>query len=166
MTPGALYWHFPTKEDLLLSAIEELHTRFVAGFQPILEEARAKKWPAAKQLKAFMEHTGQYLHVNREHGIFFGMIGTESAENDDAVAAALRDALSVYVAAVEQILVYGQTKTKEFRADVDTKTLAHAIIFGNVGIIAQHNLFREGLSYIPLVQALSNMVLDGFLIKR
>src|ERR1041385_7956617 len=27
MTPGALYWHFPTKEDLLLAAIDELHER-------------------------------------------------------------------------------------------------------------------------------------------
>lgn len=166
MTPGALYWHFPTKEDLLLAAIEELHTRFVASFEPILIEARSKGWPASRQLTTFMEHTGQYLHTNREHGIFFGMLGTEAAENNDAVAAALRDALSVYVAAVEQILVYGQMRTKEFRSDVDTRTLAHAIIFGNVGIIAQHNLFRDSLSYIPLVHALNDMVRDGFVAAR
>ena len=40
MTPGALYWHFPTKEDLLLAAIEELHSRYQAEFLPLLTERR------------------------------------------------------------------------------------------------------------------------------
>ncbi len=164
MTPGALYWHFPTKEDLLLAAIEELHTRFVKSFEPILQEGA--RWPAVRQLQAFVEHTGRFLHENREHGIFFGMVGAESAENADAVAEALRDALAVYVTAVEQIIRHGQDKTKEFRGDVDARTLANAIIFGNVGLIVQHNLFRESLSYVPLVQALNTMVLDGILARK
>jgi AcrR family transcriptional regulator len=141
MTPGALYWHFPTKEDLLLAAIEELH-----------------------QLKSFVEHTGRFLQDNREHGIFYGMVGAEAAENSEDVAQALRDALQVYVMAVANIVRYGQTKTKEFRDDVDAMTLANAIIFGNIGLVVQHNLFRETLSYEPMVQTLSMMVLEG--VKR
>ncbi|MEW6432350.1 MAG: TetR/AcrR family transcriptional regulator [Myxococcota bacterium] len=159
MTPGALYWHFPTKEDLLLSAIEELHQRFVASFEPLLQKQAAL--PAAKQLEGFMNHTATYLHEHREHGIFYGMVGAEAAENNPDVANALREALNVYVLAIENIIRYGQTKTKEFRTDVDARTLANAIIFGNIGIIVQHNLFRETLSYTPMVQALNAMVTSG-----
>lgn len=159
MTPGALYWHFPTKEDLLLAAIEELHQHFVKSFEPILNQAT--KWTAHQQLTAFMEHTGRYLQDNREHGIFYGMVGAESAENSPDVANALRDALQVYVLAVANILRYGQTKTKEFREDVDAMTLANSIIFGNIGLIVQHNLFKDTLSYRPMVQTLSTMVLAG-----
>ncbi len=159
MTPGALYWHFPTKEDLLLAAIEELHQHFVKSFEPILNQAA--KWTAHQQLTAFMEHTGRYLQDNREHGIFYGMVGAESAENSPDVANALREALQVYVLAVANILRYGQTKTKEFREDVDAMTLANSIIFGNIGLIVQHNLFKDTLSYRPMVQTLSTMVLAG-----
>ncbi|MCA2978059.1 MAG: TetR/AcrR family transcriptional regulator [Myxococcaceae bacterium] len=159
MTPGALYWHFPTKEDLLLAAIEELHQRFVASFEPML--AQASKMTAFQQLQSFVEHTGRFLQDNREHGIFYGMVGAEAAENSEDVAQALRDALQVYVQAVANIIRYGQTKTKEFREDVDAATLANAIIFGNIGLVVQHYLFRESLSYQPMVQTLSTMVLDG-----
>jgi AcrR family transcriptional regulator len=161
MTPGALYWHFPTKEDLLLAAIEELHTRFVKSFEPLLNEM--VKWAAAKQLEAFCTHTGQYLQDNREHGIFYGMVGAEAAENTEDVASALRDALAVYVAAIEQIVRYGQEKTKEFRTDVDARTMANTIIFGNIGLVVQHNLFRETLSYAPMVQSLHTVLLKGIL---
>jgi len=163
MTPGALYWHFPTKEDLLLAAIEELHQRFVGSFEPMLNQGA--KWTAHQQLKGFVEHTGRYLQDNREHGIFYGMVGAEAAENSADVAQALRDALLVYVHAVANIIRYGQTKTKEFREDVDAMTLANSIIFSNIGLVVQHNLFRDSLSYQPMVQTLSAMVLDGVLRK-
>ena len=164
MTPGALYWHFPTKEDLLLAAIEELHTRFVASFEPML--TMGAKWTAHQQLKGFVEHTGRFLQDNREHGIFYGMVGAEAAENSADVAQALLDALQVYVLAVANIIKYGQTKTKEFREDVDAMTLANAIIFSNIGLIVQHNLFRDTLSYEPMVQTLSTMVLAGVLKQK
>lgn len=164
MTPGALYWHFPTKEDLLLAAIEELHTRFVKSFEPMLN--LGAKWTAHQQLKGFVDHTGRFLQDNREHGIFYGMVGAEAAENSADVAQALRDALQVYVLAVANIIKYGQTKTKEFREDVDAMTLANAIIFGNIGLVVQHNLFRDTLSYEPMVQTLSTMVLAGVLKQK
>lgn len=164
MTPGALYWHFPTKEDLLLAAIEELHQRFVASFEPLLNEAA--KTPAAKQLEAFLTHTARFLQEHREHGIFYGMVGAEAAENTADVAAALRQALQVYVAAIEQIIKYGQQKTKEFRPDVDPTTIANAIIFGNIGLVVQHNLFRETLSYAPIVQSMNAVVLKGIMREK
>jgi AcrR family transcriptional regulator len=161
MTPGALYWHFPTKEDLLLAAIEELHQHFVRSFEPLLNEMT--KWPAAKQLEAFCNHTGQYLQDNREHGIFYGMVGAEAAENTEDVATALRDALQVYVAAIEGIIRYGQNKTKEFRTDVDARTVANNVIFGNIGLVVQHNLFRESISYAPIVQTFHTLLIAGII---
>jgi AcrR family transcriptional regulator len=161
MTPGALYWHFPTKEDLLLAAIEELHQRFVKSFEPLLNDM--VKLPAAKQLEGFLKHTAQFLQDNREHGIFYGMVGAEAAENTEDVATALRAALQVYVTAIFQIIKYGQEKTKEFRTDVDAQTVANSIIFGNIGLVVQHNLFRESLSYAPIVQSMHTLLIKGIL---
>lgn len=163
MTPGALYWHFKTKDDLLLSAIEELHQRFVGSFEPMLAEL--PKMNALKQLDAFCMHTSTYLQEHREDGIFYGMVGAEASENSEDVAVALREAMSVYVAAIEQIIRYGQEKTKEFRTDVDARVMANAIIFGNIGLIVQQNLFRESMSYAPLVQQFHTVLLPGMVRK-
>ena len=163
MTPGALYWHFKTKDDLLLSAIEELHQRFVGSFEPMLAEL--SKMNALKQLDAFCMHTATYLQEHKEDGIFYGMVGAEASENSEDVAVALREAMSVYVAAIEQIIRYGQEKTKEFRTDVDARVMANAIIFGNIGLIVQQNLFRETMSYAPLVQQFHTVLLPGMVRK-
>ena len=159
MTPGALYWHFPTKEDLLLAAIEELHQRFLTEFTTLLTESR--KWTAKQQLGAFVERTHTFLRAHRSHGIFFGMVGAESAENNERVAQALRDSLSVYVHALADIIRYGQKKTREFRDDVDPMTLAYSINFANVGIIVHQHLFSATVAYDPLVSTMHKVVLDG-----
>lgn len=160
MTPGALYWHFPTKEDLLLAAIDELHQRYLAEFTSLLAEGR-RTWTAKQQLSNFVERIHAFLRGNRNHGIFFGMLSAEAAENNERVAQALRDALTVYVHALAGIIRYGQQKTKEFRADIDPLTVAHSILFANVGIIVHHHLFSATLSYDPLVSTMHVVVLDG-----
>jgi AcrR family transcriptional regulator len=164
MTPGALYWHFPTKEDLLLAAIEELNERYLASFAPTMTEMLT--WPAAKQLEGFMARTAEFLHEHREHGIFYGLVGAEAAENNADVASALRAAMSIYVGAIESILRYGQHKTKEFRLDVDAHAVANTIIFSNLGVLLQQNLFRDTVSYPPLVQTLTRVVIDGLVVSQ
>ena len=118
---------------------------------------------AKEQLLAFCAQVANYLHDNREHGIFYGMVGAESAENSADVATALREALDVYVTAIAQIVRYGQEKTKEFRTDVDARTVANTVIFGNIGVVVQHNLFRDTLSYTPIVHSLNEVLVRGLL---
>lgn len=159
MTPGALYWHFPTKEELLLAALEELHGRFMNAFGRILEEARA--WTARRQLEAFLETTQDFLRRNKEHGIFFGMLSAESAEGSERVAQAVRDILTTYVGALASIVKYGQQKTGEFRADVDPWTFGHMLLAANMGIIVHAHLYRQTLSYDPLAAALHLLTRDA-----
>ncbi len=99
MTPGALYWHFPTKEDLLLSAIDELHERFLNEFKELVGEQR--KLTARQQLEALLERTQQFLRYHREYGIFFGLVAAESADANERVAEALREKLAEAGATVE-----------------------------------------------------------------
>lgn len=160
MTPGALYWHFPTKEDLLLAAIDELHQRYLTEFTAMFAESRRSQ-TAKQQLSSFTEQIHGFLRKNKNHGIFFGMLSAEAAENNERVAQALRDALTVYVSALAGIIRYGQKKTKEFREDVDPMTLAHSILFANIGIIVHHHLFHATLSYDPLVGTMHSVVISG-----
>jgi AcrR family transcriptional regulator len=159
MTPGALYWHFPTKEDLLLAAIEELHERYIKEFIDLLSEQRSL--PAREQLIRFMNRTSQFLRYHREYGIFFGMVAAESAESNERVAEALREKLNVYVFALAGIIRYGQKKG-EFRADLDPMQTAHGMMGSYIGLLTYQNLFRATVTYDPIVAALDKLVVSGF----
>jgi AcrR family transcriptional regulator len=159
MTPGALYWHFPTKEDLLLSAIEELHQRFLKEFVDLDTEA-FQKLAAREQLVSFLERTQRFLSGHREYGMFFGMVAAESAHSNDRVAEALRERLSVYARAVAQIVEQGQ-KRREFREDVDPAAVGHSLMGTYMGVLVHQNLFRDTLSYEPLVAVMDRLVVDG-----
>ena len=158
MTPGALYWHFPTKEDLLLAAIDELHQRFLNEFVDLLSEHR--KLTAREQLMSFLNRTQQFLRYHREYGIFFGMVAAESAEANDRVADAIREKLDVYVHAAANIIRYGQKK-QEFRTDMDPLHTAHGMLSAYMGLLLHQNLFRSTLAYDPVVAALDKLVITG-----
>jgi AcrR family transcriptional regulator len=159
MTPGALYWHFPTKEDLLLAAIEELNGRYIKEFADLITEGR--KLPARDQLLQFFSRTQAFLRYHREYGIFFGMVAAESAETHERVAEALRGALSLYVEVVRGIIRYGQTRTLEFRPDVDAEGTAHALLGAYMGMIIHQNLFQATVQYDPLFSGLDKLVHEG-----
>jgi AcrR family transcriptional regulator len=159
MTPGALYWHFPTKEDLLLAAIDELHERYLKEFVDLLSEQRSL--PPREQLVRFMNRTSQFLRYHREYGIFFGMVAAESAESNERVAEALREKLNLYVHALAGIIRYGQKK-QEFRPDVDPLQTAHAMMGAYIGLLTYQNLFRATVTYDPIVAALDTLLVSGF----
>lgn len=165
MTPGALYWHFPTKEDLLLAAIEDLHARYLAAFDAVLTEQQNQNHPASVRLKTFMDRTHQFLRAHREYGIFFGMVAAESAENNDRVAEAIREKLGIYVTAAENIIRYGQQQSKEFRLDVDALQAAHGIIGSFIGAVLHQNLFRESVTYDATHTALSRLLVEGIVAR-
>lgn len=158
MTPGALYWHFPTKEDLLLAAIEELHQRFLNEFLDLLAEHR--KLSAKEQLVSFLNRTQQFLRYHREYGTFFGMVAAESAESNERVAEAIREKLDLYVHVAAGIIRHGQKK-QEFRTDVDPLHAAHSMMSAYMGLLVHQNLFRATLAYDPVVAAMDKLVISG-----
>lgn len=157
MTPGALYWHFPTKEDLLLAAIEELHQRCVREFQ-LLGDYR--ELPAQAQFQAISERAHLLLREHREYGIFFAMLAAEAADSNDQVAEAIRDKLAFYATTLEDIIRHGQ-KAGEFRQDVDALHAAHSLLGGFLGVLVHQNLFRASMDFDLHVAALSLLMTAG-----
>src|SRR5687768_14745915 len=102
MTPGALYWHFETKEDLVIAAISELNRRFTQEFEFLLTEGRSLT--ARQQLKGFMDRTTNFFRYHTHYGKFFGMLAALSADQSERVTKVLRETLDLYAAAVARII--------------------------------------------------------------
>ncbi|QDE66333.1 TetR/AcrR family transcriptional regulator [Myxococcus xanthus] len=162
MTPGALYWHFPTKEDLLLAAIEELHQRCVREFQLL---GGYRELPAQAQFQAISERAHLLLREHREYGIFFAMLAAEAADSNDQVAEAIRDKLAIYATTLEDIIRHGQ-KTGEFRQDVDARHTAHSLIGGFLGVLVHQNLFRASMDFDLPAAMFGRLVTTGVMNLR
>ncbi|MBL0692268.1 TetR/AcrR family transcriptional regulator [Comamonas sp. JC664] len=157
MTPGALYWHFPTKEDLLLAAIEELHQRCLREFQPLGD---LRQPPAMEQLQRISERAHRFLREHREYGIFFAMLAAEATDSNDQVAEAIREKLDLYAKTLEGIIRHGQ-KTGDFRQDVDALHTAHSLLGGFLGVLVHQNLFRASMDFDLPVASLSRLMTAG-----
>ena len=158
MTPGALYWHFPTKEDLLLAAMEELHRRFIGEFAEVLTAGR--KWPAKKQLITFMDRTRTFLRYHPYHGIFFALLAAEAPNNNERVAEGLREMLGLYAQALAGIVKYGQKKG-ELRDDINPEAFAHSILSAHMGLIVHQQLFNPSITYDAMCDALDLPLMLG-----
>lgn len=159
MTPGALYWHFPTKEDLVLAAVEELDRRYRDAWKELTTEGR--KLSARDQLRGFFQRTHGFVRENREYGMFMGILAAESVALSARVAEAIRETLANFVQALTGIIKYGQKKTGEFRDDLDARTLAHALIAAHMGTVIHFNLFDPALSYDEIFAALEKVTAPG-----
>jgi len=158
MSSGALYWHFPTKEDILLAAVEELHQRFIAYFGDLLTEGRKRS--AREQLMAFLRRTQDVLRENREYATFFAVISAELVNRNERVEKALRQSQTVYAFLLASIVRYGQKKG-EFRADIDADTLGHGLVATFAGMIVHQQLYKAELGYDPLVNTMNLLIADG-----
>lgn len=158
MSPGALYWHFPTKEDILLAACEQLHQRFIGEFVPRVEEMRQRN--AREQLGAYAQIAIDSISENREYALFFTIMGAESVGKMERVSAAIHDAFAAYVAFFAGIVRFGQ-KTGEFRKDVDPIVLAHGFIGSFFGMIIHQEMFSADITYRAMASAINIMVIPG-----
>jgi len=158
MSPGALYWHFPTKEDILLAACERLHQRFIGEFAPGVEEMRKKT--AREQLATYLRIAIDAISENREYALFFTIMGAESIGKSERVAAAIHEAFAAYAAFFAGVVRHGQ-RTGEFRKDLDASTLAHALTGSFFGMIVHQEMFAAELTYRAMASAANLLVIPG-----
>ncbi len=159
MTPGALYWHFDTKEDVLLAAIDELNSRFLREFEFLIREGRSLT--ARQQLQGFLDRTENFFRYHTHYGKFFAMLTALSADVNERVTLKLKEVLALYGQAVAHIVRYGQEKTGEFPKDVDAQALAHVMVSGFCGIIAHQILFKGELPYDSLAKTFERMAMEA-----
>ncbi|HLL53369.1 MAG TPA: hypothetical protein VK447_07480, partial [Myxococcaceae bacterium] len=95
------------------------------------------------------------------YATFFAVVTAESINRIERAETALREAFSVYVYLIASIIRYGQKKTGEMRTDVDADTMAHALVSTFAGLIVHQQLFRQEVSYEPLVGTLNMLMVDG-----
>jgi AcrR family transcriptional regulator len=129
---GSLYHHYASKQELLLAIV----TTMIGTVAGDVEQGLAGASSAAGLLRELMQYYAKMFGADRRLIPVFLEFCSISARDED-----VRDLFASHyagaIAAFEQIFAWG-VANGEFRADIDTATIAKTFMFAGDGLALTH----------------------------
>lgn len=141
MTQGALYWHFASKEDLLVAAIDELYTRLVTQLRGTAEWARGEGDPL-ETLDTLIHRVARVVEKQQQLLLFVGIVGAEAMDTNERIEKAVRRGYRQLASFVETLLTRAIAQGR-LAKDTDVECTAEMFLGMFMGGILHHRLFRK-----------------------
>jgi AcrR family transcriptional regulator len=148
MTPGALYWHFDSKEDLLIGVLDDLKRRMLVELDRARETIGALAAADPQGLvRALVHHVAQVAEQHQQYILLAGVIGAEAMDANERVEEALREAYEGVAAVAAEAF----TSALERPEEADMECTAQMFLGLFMGGLMHQRLFRDRF---PLSRAL------------
>lgn len=151
VTKGALYFHFPSKDELARAVIAEQHQRTMTAAGEVIDEGRPG-------LETMVLLSGVLAHQLLTDPIVQAGIRltTDVASLEDPVTGPYRDWLSTSEALFRRAVEEG-----DLRADLDPATLAAVIVASYTGVQLVSETFSHRADLLRRVRELWEVLLPG-----
>ncbi len=157
LTKGAVYFHFGSKEALLVQLLDRAENQLVV---PALEILESPGDPVSEKLVQFMRLHGEMGVTNREDMLLLIAMSIEFAELEGPAADAIRRIYSDFHRVVEVLIRSGQANG-EFRRDAPATELASVVIATHDGAFLEWYRRGSQLDGGNLVRATLSVLLHG-----
>lgn len=157
LTKGAIYFHFATKDDVLLALLDQVEKNFV---DPMDRRVR-RAGPGARDKFVAFAHQQSELGVGRTKlAILAIKTSSDFAAGDERFGPRIRHIYRRLYDIVEDIVELGKAQD-EFRTDVSTRQIASFVIATQDGTFLEWQ--RRGLELKPpeIIYAFRTLVLDA-----
>lgn len=157
VTKGAIYFHFATKDDMLLALLDQVESNFV---DPMDRRVRRAGATGTEKFVAFA-HQQSELGIGRTKlAILAIKTSSDFADGDARFKPRIRQIYRRLYDIVEDIVELGKARG-EFRTDVGTRQLASFVIATHDGTFLEWQ--RRGLELKPpeIIHAFRTLVLDA-----
>jgi TetR/AcrR family transcriptional regulator, transcriptional repressor for nem operon len=135
---GSIYFHFPGKDAIGLTVLEDAR----GCFMEFLQEALAGDSPVLRLENFFQSVMKKHLATGFVGGCIFGNIALEMGDSDKRFADIIDRVFSQWVAAIEKVVVAAQ-ETGEIRGDIPANALARNIVAAIEGGIMMSRVKKE-----------------------
>ncbi len=135
---GSLYFHFPGKDAIGLTVLEDARSSFMA----FLDEALSGDTPVQRLENFFQCVMKKHLATGFVGGCIFGNIALEMGDSDKRFADIIDRVFSQWVAAIEQVIVAAQERG-EIRDDLPAYALARNIVAAIEGGIMMSRVKKD-----------------------
>ncbi len=157
VTKGAIYFHFATKDDVLLALLDQVESNFV---DPMDRRVRRAGPSGTDKFVAFAHQQSELGLGRTKLAILAIKTSSDFADGDASFAPRIRQIYRRLYDIVEDIIELGKARG-EFRIDVSTRQLASFVIATHDGTFLEWQ--RPGLELKPpeIIGAFRTLVLDA-----
>lgn len=150
MTPGVLYWHFKSKEDLLAAVLDHLLTVL---FEDITHVGAKIDWSdPSETLAVLVERVSKIAEGHQDYMLLIGVVSAEATDTNPRIEEAVRAAYRRLASLMESLLVRGQARGYGHQPPMEDLECAAQIFMGLfMGGVLHQRLFRKEF---PLARAL------------
>ena len=158
LTKGALYAHFSSKEDLLLTLIKKFEVEFL---DQLIEKVQEAEGNALDKLHHYFNFAATFAEENRELCLLATIISAEfSGAEHDRFDSEFRRIYFKYARFLRRIVEEG--KLQGFiDPEVDTHTVAYTIIAFHDGVLLQWQRSRDVLEGEVFVKTFRELLFHG-----
>ncbi len=157
MTPGVLYWHFESKEDLLVATLLELQRRFA---EELVDAAAGASGSSVANAKALIARVLRIFEKHPEYLVFVGVVGAEATDTSPRVEAALREAYGAIAMLAEGLFTRARDEGLA-PADLDVPCAAQMFLGLFMGGILHQRLFRGAFPAKRALPTLEKLLLSA-----
>ncbi len=163
LTKGALYAHFSSKEDLLLTLIKKFEMEFL---DQLIAEVQCIKGSALDKLHRYFNFAAIFAEKNRELSLLATIISAEfSGAGHDRFDSEFKRVYIKYASFLGGIVEKGKLQGL-IDADTDSLTAAYTIIAFHDGVLLQWQRSREVLEGPLFVKTFRQFLFHGLGMKR
>lgn len=156
LTTGALYRHFDSKSDLLLSLLDKWESDFLEGF---IETVSGSTNDAVTKLEHMLKYASYSVANNRELLLLMVIITAEVFEVDKQFNREINRIMKRYTRALGRFVEEGKAQ-HQFRIDMSTDDMIMAILSINEGLLLQWQRNRKNLNPKEFARLHRQIILD------
>ena len=162
ITKGAFYWHFKSKDELLLTIIEKYDNEFLERLYAHME---AFEGGFVKRFREYHKYINEYAREHGEFCVLFVTLAAEMAGSRTMAERRIKRVYERYHAFIESLLTQGKEEGL-FDAGYDVTMNAHIVIAIHNGILLQWYMNKPEIDGPILARTYRNVILYGMVKKE
>ena len=161
ITKGAFYWHFKSKDELLLTVIDKYHNELLERLYAHME---AFEGTFMKKFREYHKYINEYAREHGELCVLFVTLAAEMAGSRTLAERRIKGVQEQYRSFIESLLILGKSEGL-FETEYDVTLNAHIIIAVHSGILLQWYMNKREIDGPSIARAYRDMILYGMVAK-
>jgi AcrR family transcriptional regulator len=162
ITKGAFYWHFKSKEELLLTIIDKYNEEFLERLYAHIDLFEGG---FVKKFREYHKYINEYAREHGEFCVLFVTLAAEMAGSHSEAERRIKDVQKKYHEFIESMLISGKQE-ELFARDYNTTLNAHIIIAIHSGVLLQWYMNRGEIDGPSLARTYRDIILYGMVEER
>ena len=162
ITKGAFYWHFKSKDELLLTIIEKYSVEFL---EQLYAHMATYEGDFLKRFREYHKYINEYARDHGELCVLFVTLSAEMAGSQNEAERKIKAVHKKYHAFMESLLVTGKEEGY-LPSDYDVSLNAHIVIAIHSGILLQWYMNRREMEGPEMARTYRDIILYGMMKKE